>query len=118
LLCLVYVGRLHAAANSTVFASKAHRIWEDYILEVQGTCGWMKMVYLGCAKKNQFDPAYRSYHLFMWKSRFFLLVNQQVQVGQGKKPSSRFCVYSNILQLSVKFCSGFSSCRFKKISFN
>lgn len=31
------------------------------------------MVYLGCAKKNQFDPAYRSHHLFMWKSRFFFV---------------------------------------------
>jgi len=36
LLCYVYVGRLNAAANPAVFASKTHLIGENDIFEVQG----------------------------------------------------------------------------------
>ncbi len=48
LLCFTYIGRLHSAASAAVFAFKTHRIGEDYVVEVQGTVGLGKIVYLGC----------------------------------------------------------------------
>jgi hypothetical protein len=50
-----YVGRLHAAAGSAVFAFEPYRIGDGYIFEVQGVGGGVKMVYLGCVVKNRFD---------------------------------------------------------------
>jgi hypothetical protein len=47
LLSLVYVGWLHAAADSAIFASKAYRIREDNIFIVQGEIRNGKMAYLG-----------------------------------------------------------------------
>jgi hypothetical protein len=42
---------LHAAASSTVFASKTYSIGEDYVVELQGEGGLGKLVYLGYAVK-------------------------------------------------------------------
>jgi hypothetical protein len=53
-----YVGRLHAAASTAVFASKTYSIGEEYVVKVQGTGGLGKMVYLGCAEKIKYCLAY------------------------------------------------------------
>jgi hypothetical protein len=36
------------AAGTAVFAFESHKVGEGYVVEVQGTVGLGKMVYLGC----------------------------------------------------------------------
>jgi hypothetical protein len=41
---------------------ETHRIREDNVFELQGNCGWVKMVYLGCAvKKEELTSVFRSF---------------------------------------------------------
>ncbi len=93
-LYFVNIWRLHATTNAAVSTSEAHRIWEEYVLEVQGKRGCVKMVYLGYAEKTQFDACLSVTPSFYMEIQVFLVCEPARVCGAREKSFVRILGFS------------------------